>query len=114
MQSYSSLDPLSLELASLIRANDVPGLNAKFSKRGRPKKGTRAITEEDKVYCLQVAMPEASLEVIDTLIGYGAYLNRKSFEDALQRGDCETELLDLMLERGWKLGGLWYGTSVVG
>jgi hypothetical protein len=94
-QPYSDLG-LTNELETLIHHNDVSGLHAKFSTCARPCKDTRAITEKDKVHCLAVAMPSASLAVISTLISHGAYLNWGAFRADIERGDKEPELLDLM------------------
>jgi hypothetical protein len=106
------------ELFGLITSNDIAGLEAKFTKLGRPRKGERAITQNDKDECLAQAMPSASLELVDMLISHGAKLNQFSFRRAIERGDKETELLDLMANWGWKVNdsgyaGLWWGRSVV-
>ncbi|KAH6865942.1 ankyrin repeat-containing domain protein [Alternaria rosae] len=107
---------LTQDLEELIENNDADGLEAKFTKQGRPRKGTRAITSKDKDHCLDVAMPHANFDVLEVLFRHEANLTRRSFDAALERGNEEMSLLDLMLKWGWKVGGkgLWYGESVAG
>ncbi|KAI4681952.1 hypothetical protein J4E81_009714 [Alternaria sp. BMP 2799] len=92
---------LSQELEDLIKNNDADGLEAKFTKQGRPRKGTRAITQKDKDHCLDVAMPQADFDVLEVLFRHEANLTHHSFDAALERGNQDTSLLDLMLKWGW-------------
>jgi len=107
---------LPRELADLIKNNDTTGLVAKFTKRGRPRKGTRAVTQRDKDNCLTQAMPEADLDVIEALIRHGAKLTQSSFRKAIYRGNEDTAVLELMWNWGWRVDGkgLWYGDSAAG
>jgi hypothetical protein len=99
------------ELKNYIKANDAQGLANRLTKRGRPRRGTRAITQDDKNRCLKFALPEASLEIIDTLIRYGARLTFSASHAAVKRQ--EPALLELFIEWGWEIGSTQFGPSAV-
>jgi hypothetical protein len=84
------------ELEGYIKANDAQGLSIRITKRGRPRRETQAITEYDKNHCLEFAIREANLEVIDTLIRHGAQLTTSSFSAAINRE--KPALLELLIE----------------
>jgi hypothetical protein len=63
---------LTKELEHISKTDDANALKAMLTKSGRPQRGTRAITEEDKSRCLGLAIPEGSLEMIELLIQHGA------------------------------------------
>jgi hypothetical protein len=102
---------LTKELEHLIKTDDANALKAMLTKSGRPQRGTRAITEEDKSRCLGLAIPEGSLEMIELLIQHGACLTPCSFFAAMRRE--EPELLELFIKRGWDMDSTRFGQSTV-
>jgi hypothetical protein len=102
---------LSKELEHLIKTNDAGSLKKKLTKRGRPQRGTRAITEKDKNRCLGLTIPEGSLETIELLIRHGARLTPCSFFAAIIRE--EPELLQLFIKWGWDIYSTLFGPSAV-
>jgi hypothetical protein len=101
--NYENASNLSLseELEYVICLNDPSVLAARLSKPGRPRRGARAITQNDKNEALEFAMPEASLATIDTLIRHGADLTVLSYEKAIARN--EVALLELFVTWGWDI-----------
>jgi hypothetical protein len=104
---------LTKELEHLIKTDDVNALRGMLTKRGRPQRGTRAITEEDKCRCLGLAIPEGSLEMIGLLIRHGARITPCSFFAAVRRE--EPELLKVFIKwgLGYGLDAFWTVCSTV-
>jgi len=80
-------------------------MRAVLTKRGRPRRGTDAVTQQEKDDALQFAVKVAHLFIVDLLIEYGARLDSHGslglsavFERASRDGN--TEILDLL--RKWE------------
>jgi hypothetical protein len=102
---------LTKELKHLTKTDDVNALRGMLTKRGRPQRGTRAITEEDKSRCLDLAIPQGSLKTIELLIRHGARLAYCSFFAAMRRE--KPKLLKLFIKWGWDMDSTLFGQSAV-
>ncbi|CAO2649935.1 Nn.00g012270.m01.CDS01 [Neocucurbitaria sp. VM-36] len=95
---------LSGELQTIINSNDANALEAHLSR-------DPALDQEELNKCLELAMPDGSLDTIRVLLQHGSKLNVFAYSKAIARED--PAVFQLLIDHGWDINSTEFENSAV-